>query len=80
MSTMLKDAGKLHSGCEWCRKIIPGRNPSSAGIDAVEVLVLVKEMFVDIAYPLNQTLIEEDIALEDLAPFVAAGPYRSVLW
>lgn len=37
-------------------------------------------MFVDMAYPLNQPLIEEDVALEDLAPYVASGPYRSVLW
>jgi hypothetical protein len=57
----------------------PGRDPCAVGIDDNELLDLVQCRLRDRAYGLDEALVQQDVADDDLPPVVAARPDCCVL-
>jgi hypothetical protein len=77
-STILRNPGlTLQAACY--EESSPGRDPCAVGIDDNELLELVQCRLRDRAYGLDEALVQQDVADDDLPPVVAARPDCCVL-
>ena len=68
------------SSCLY-RDNLPRRHPRTVGIDCDEILWLesLQELDINLADVLDQTVLEEDVSLEDLETIDPSGPDGGIL-